>query len=394
MKIAIVVHGRFHAFDLARELLKRGHEVTLFTNYPKWAVETFGIPKKHVRSFWIHGILSRLFELLHKTMFFPFPEAQLHTLFGRWTARQIRAERWDVVHCWSGISEESRKDKMRGGELKLLMRGSAHIRTQACILEEEEKRIGRKIEKPSKWIIAREEREYSLADNIVVLSSFAYQSFINEGVPKEKLRLLPLGARIEHFRPSSEVIEIRTRRILSGEPLRVLYVGTLSYQKGLWDMMSIFRRLGTAKFQFRLVGPQAPETKQSLREVQALAELVSKTPQAKLPQHYQWGDLFIFPTIQDGFAVVLAQAKAACLPILTTTNCAGPDLISEGETGWILPIRNPKGFIDRLQWCDEHRKELAEMVKKIYDKFQPRDWSDVARDFEQICKESLENNGT
>lgn len=43
MKIAIVVHGRFDAFDLARALIARGHDVTLFTNYPGWAVEPFGI---------------------------------------------------------------------------------------------------------------------------------------------------------------------------------------------------------------------------------------------------------------------------------------------------------------------------------------------------------------
>ena len=60
MKIAIVVHGRFHAFDLARALSERGHQVTLFTNYPQWAARRFGLGKVEVRSFWAHGIASRL----------------------------------------------------------------------------------------------------------------------------------------------------------------------------------------------------------------------------------------------------------------------------------------------------------------------------------------------
>ncbi|WP_242046550.1 hypothetical protein [Cylindrospermum sp. FACHB-282] len=47
LKIAVVVHGRFHAFDLARELIEQGNEVTLFTNYPKKIVEKFGINKKY-----------------------------------------------------------------------------------------------------------------------------------------------------------------------------------------------------------------------------------------------------------------------------------------------------------------------------------------------------------
>src|SRR5919106_5604767 len=105
MKIAIVVHGRFHAFDLARALLRRGHEVTLFTNYPKWAVERFGISRERVQGFWFHGVLSRLTWALHQKAHVPYPEAWLHSLFGRWAAARLRREPWDVIHCWSGVSE-------------------------------------------------------------------------------------------------------------------------------------------------------------------------------------------------------------------------------------------------------------------------------------------------
>ena len=106
MKIAIVVHGRFHAFDLARALLERGHEVTIFTNYPKWAVDRFGISHDRVQSFWAHGIFSRLSMSLAQKVSIPYPEAWLHRLLGRWAAREVAKESWDVIHCWSGVSEE------------------------------------------------------------------------------------------------------------------------------------------------------------------------------------------------------------------------------------------------------------------------------------------------
>src|SRR5205823_1798152 len=98
------------------------------------------------------------------------------------------------------------------------------------------------------------------------------------------------------------------------------------------------------------------------------------------------GDVFVFPTIEDGYAVVLAQAAASGLPILTTVNCSGPDLVRENETGWVLPIRCPGSFVDRLRWCLAHRSELATMVGAAYDDFRPRDWSDVATDFEHLCQ--------
>ena len=57
MKITIVVGGRWHAFDLAKELDKKGYLHRLITNYPKWFVQKWGIPKTKVVSlpltFWL-----------------------------------------------------------------------------------------------------------------------------------------------------------------------------------------------------------------------------------------------------------------------------------------------------------------------------------------------------
>jgi glycosyltransferase involved in cell wall biosynthesis len=311
-------------------------------------------------------------------------------MFGRWAAAQIAKERWDVVHCWSGVAEEVLRAPLSGAPLRLIMRGSAHIRAQECLLREEAERTRTPSDCPSPWMIAREEREYALADRIVVLSSFAYESFVAAGIKCDKLQPIPLGVQTEAFRPTTEVVESRVRRILAGKRLRVLYVGALSFQKGMWDLAAMLRQLDRERLPFRLVGPTTAEVAELMPEIQNRAEYIHKQPQHELPESYAWGDLFIFPTIQDGFAAVLAQAHAGALPILTTTNCSGPDLIRDGETGWVLPIRSPDAFVERLRWCDAHREELAAMVRRIYDDFQPRDWSDMAADFEAFCREQLE----
>lgn len=389
MKIAIVVHGRFHAFDFARALLQRGHEVILFTNYPRWAVKRFDFPSDRVRSFWIHGVLTRGAQKLHHKDIISYPEERFHKMFGRWAAAEIEKEEWDIVHVWSGVSQEIFQILDRKATLKLLMRGSAHISAQAKLLQEEEDRTGIQQDRPTQWIIAREQREYAMADYVFVLSSFAYRTFVEEGYPTQKLRSLPLGAEVKAFRPNREIVEARCQRILSGDPLRVLYVGTLSLRKGIWDIEQIAESLNGRNFVFRFVGPLASEFAEGLPKLSSLAEIVPKQPQAELPKWYAWGDLFVFPTIEDGFAVVLAQANASGLPILTTTNCSGPDFLREGQTGWVLPIRSPESFVDRLRWCDAHRKDLAAMVRRIYNDFRTRDWSEVAADFETICLEAM-----
>jgi glycosyltransferase involved in cell wall biosynthesis len=237
-------------------------------------------------------------------------------------------------------------------------------------------------------MIAREEREYALAPAIRVLSHFAYRSFVEEGVSSEKLVLMPLGVPVEAFSPDPKAVADRCRRILAGEPLRVLYTGALSLQKGMWDLAGILQMLPKGRFCVRLVGAVTHEVRGLLKRLQGLAEIVPHQPQHLLKEQYAWADLFLFPTLQDGFAVVLAQAAASALPILATAHCSGPELIEEGKTGWVLPIRSPERFVDRLVWADLHRRQLAGMVEEADRRRRFfRGSEDVARDLEGWIRE-------
>jgi glycosyltransferase involved in cell wall biosynthesis len=266
-----------------------------------------------------------------------------------------------------------------------VMRGSAHIRTQDAILKDEEQRTGARIARPDTWIQSREMREYELADRIIVLSTFARDSFVAQGIEPARLRVLALGADTVMFRPRPGVIESRCRRILSDEPLRVLFVGALSLRKGLWDAHDIVRRLAGRRFRFRFVGPVTSDGRRIAAELRTMAEVIPKVPQRELAAWYADSDVFVFPTLEDGYAVVLAQACASGLPILATPNCSAPDLVEEGQTGWILPIRNADAFVEKLIWCEENRPALAAMVRRIYNVSPTRCWSDVAADFEALC---------
>lgn len=385
LKIAIVVHGRFHAFDLTRGLLKRQHEIVLLTNYPIWAVKPFGVPATAVRSFWAHGFVSRLDDWLHQKVHFPYFEAALHKAFGRWAACQLQGKRWDVVVCFSGVGEEIFRALAGRGTLRICHRSSTHIRTQSRLLKEEEKRTGTPLQRPSPWMMAREEREYRLADRVYVPSTFVKETFLSEGVPAQKIDVIHHGVQTEIFRPPSGVIEARCLRILSGQPLRVLNVGTFSLRKGMWDMAAAIAELRRENFHFRFVGPVPLEARTLAFRLKTYATFIPKQPQRELPISYAWADLFVLPTIEDGYPFVLAQAFTAGLPILTTPNGAGTDLVRPTQTGWVLPIRNPGALVERLRWCNAHREDLATMVRQIYREYHSRDWEDVAEDFEAVC---------
>ena len=379
LRIAIVAHGRFHAFDLARELERLGHDVSVFGNYPTWAVERFGLRRSGYRGLPAHGAFDRALRRAAPALL-PATEAFRHRWFGQWAARALVGQAWDIVHGWSGVSEELLRQPI-DARSRVLMRGSAHIAEQADLLAAEAARTGVAIDRPSPWMIDREEREYAHADRIVVLSEFARASFERRGVPRERLTVVPLGVAVDSFRVTPPVVQTRIARLLDGQPIRVLFVGALSAQKGLADFVTVARACADLPMTFTLVGPSLPETSRLLARGGSNITVLPARDQAHLPAVYDAADVFFFPTIQDGFGMVLAQAAAAGLVLLATTHCAAPEILAGGAQGWTVPARAVDAMTTRLRWCHDHRSALADRVRQAAVPARLRGWDDVAAAF-------------
>jgi glycosyltransferase involved in cell wall biosynthesis len=384
MKLALVIPGRFHGFDLAREMAARGHSVTVLTNYPKWAAARFGLSADQIVPFRLHAGVARTIDRLPRTVQKAAEPAVLKA-FGRWAAERLARESWDVIHCWSGVSEELLRRGGPGARRTILMRGSAHIDEQDELLRDEEARTGTPLDRPGDWILARERREYDLVDRVLVLSTFAQKSFERHGFQADKIDVVPLGVDVRAFRPEPAAIDARCARLASGAPLRVLYVGTVGFRKGWWDLAHAMTTMAQDRVEFRIVGPILEEARALAAALGPHVTLVGKVPQAQLPAIYREADVFVFPTIEDGYGMVLAQARAAGLPIVTTRHGAGEDLVSPDRNGWFVPIRDAGAIVDRLRWCGAHRERLAEMSRAIYSDLSTRTWADVAADFERVC---------
>jgi glycosyltransferase involved in cell wall biosynthesis len=294
-----------------------------------------------------------------------------------------------VVYAFSGVGEEVFWAARTAPAVRFLTRASTHIVRQRQLLEEEEARAGVWVEKPSDWIVAREQREYALADAIHVLGRFPAQSFLERGVDAAKLHPLRLGVEVRAFRAPPAVVAERQRRLRAGGPVRVLNVGTFCLRKGALDYVALIREADPRRFCFRFVGPVASDAAHLRPDLEGRAEFPGKRPQAELPSEYAWGDLFVLPTVEDGYPVVLPQALAGGLPVLTTPNSGAADLIEEGRNGWVLPARRPDLLLERLRWCDRHRDALVEMVTAAYETGTEWDWAETARQTEASMLEAL-----
>jgi colanic acid/amylovoran biosynthesis glycosyltransferase len=383
LTIDVAVHGRFHAFHLARALHARGHDVRLLTNYPLSTVKKFGFPPSQTVTCLAHGIVTRVCNQLPAALSPTGLESVLHRWFGRWARAKVRTNA-DLIYIFSSISEET-LDAIRhiDGPQIWVVRGSSHVRAQYRFLEEEECRSKVSVVKPSPWMISREEREYAKADRVVTLSTFARESFIGQSVSPDKVILLSSAVDVERFRPNRETVQRRRHRIAAGDALRILMVGSFSRRKGAADFLEIANQL-SRKMRFRFVGDVSQDALVLKNEARSLIEFVPRVAEFELNEHYSWGDIFVFPTIEDGFAAVVAQALAAGLPVLATPNSSAPDLVRHGETGWILPTRSPLMFVDQLNWCNSHRIDLEDMIQRLYSGFPQRDWNDMAADLERL----------
>lgn len=392
LKIALAVQGRFHAFDLAQELIALGHEVRVLTNYPKFAIERFGLAGRHAETCPWHGVLIRAVGRLRvdrgERM-----QRWLHESFGRWAAGRLRRHRWDVSYSWSGVSQELLRLDRSTIRRRLLVRESSHIRFQHAILKQEKFRTQREQECPGSWIMDREEAEYHAADCVVVVSEFARRSFIAEGFPETRLRKMNTGVRVENFRLSAEALAARCARVQRGAALQVLMVGTFCYRKGAHDYAQIVRSLPRDRFRFKFVGHRHHETESLVRDLAGIVEFVDRVPQADLVRHYSAADLFMFPSLEEGLPAVLSQAGASALPILATPNAGSEDVIQDPRMGWVLPIRNPDAFVKTLREADVDRERLVEMARYLHTEFKPRSWANVARSFLEIV-DLIQNEGS
>lgn len=376
MRIAIGVHGRFHAFDLAQAALQQGADVQLLTHYPKSRLRAYGFPLDHARTFPLHFVLEHAARrVAHGEP--PAPvEATLKQAFGRWVAHRVTRDGFDVVHCWSGVAEEAFR---KTGALRVLTRGSSHIRHQQAVLREESARTGCQLEMPSAWIVAREEREYELADVILVPSRFARASFA--GLPGDgKVISIALAGDAGRWRPDPAVVAARVERLRSGAPLHVLFAGSISYRKGMHDMKDVVAELGRT-MEFRFVGKVLPECAPLVGRMAAQATFDGHVSQEQLKNAYAWADVFVFPSIEEGLATVLRQAQVAALPIIATENSGAGELLDVGGQGWLVPMRDAAAVSAELRRYDADRARAAAAVEALYAKPPARTWDDVATDY-------------
>ncbi len=228
------------------------------------------------------------------------------------------------------------------------------------------------------WKIDRKEREIQLADHIFVASSFVQNSLVEAGVKPEKISVIPFGSPIGYFHPKPKPDNL----------FRALFVGRIGPRKGVHYLLQAWQQLQLPNSELLLVGiNEFPDG--YLGQYQDSVRYVSSVPHAALNDYYSRANVLVLPTLVEGLPLVVLEAMACGIPIITTPNSGVADIITNGVEGFIIPVRNVAAIQEKLEWCCSHPLELAEMGRAARQKAEQLTWSLYRQKLANRVKEVL-----
>lgn len=183
----------------------------------------------------------------------------------------------------------------------------------------------------------RRKREWELADRLLVNSEWSRQCLTKGGAPAEKIRIVPL---------SYDVAPVDEKPAVPREgPLRVLWIGQVRLRKGIQYLMEAARLLLHEPIVFDIYGP-IQITDHALSQMPKNMQFFGSVSRLKVAELYQEYDVFVLPTLSDGFAITQLEAMAYGLPVIATPNCGR--VVTDGCDGFVVPPRDAETLATRI----------------------------------------------
>jgi glycosyltransferase involved in cell wall biosynthesis len=185
-------------------------------------------------------------------------------------------------------------------------------------------------------------------------SRFVKETLLAEGISDEKVHVVNYGVDVEQFRPRPE--GARDGKFV------LLFAGAIMQRKGISYLLEARSRLSLRDLELVLCGGIAGSGN-GLKPYAGTFRHIGHTPHATMPAIYQQADVFVLPSLVEGLSLVLLEALASGLPVITTPNSGAMGLIEDGVQGFIVPIRDPDAIAERIAFLHGNPDRCREMGK-------------------------------
>ena len=200
--------------------------------------------------------------------------------------------------------------------------------------------------------LARKDRELAGADAVIVASSFTRSTLADVPHLRAPVHVVPYGGPAPM--PVGELVADHRR---GGAPLRVLFAGSLGQRKGISYLLDAVGRLGT-HVELTLLGTKTVDGCAPLEHAVRAHRWIPSLPHAAVLAEMSRQDVLVFPSLFEGFGLVIAEALSRGLPVITTAHTAGPDLLDDGVDGFLVPIRSASAIAEKLELLFDPARRL------------------------------------
>lgn len=292
----------------------------------------------------------------------------------RKVSERVADKMFTGVYAYEDGARESFQTATRHAKLKIYDLPIGYWRAARAILEEE-------AEREPDWAVTlagnrdsaektdRKDAELREADLVLVASSFTRSTLDLAPNKTASVVCLPYGAPPLPVNHSV----LATAHGRKNGKLRALFVGSLGQRKGLSYLFRAVQEMGSA-VELTVIGMRPLISCEALdRELQRV-RWIPTCSHADVLAEMAAHDVFIFPSLFEGFGLVLLEALAMGLPVVTTPHTAGPDLITDGVEGFITPIRSAEALAGKLLWLRDNPDARHEMSRRAMERARQFTW--------------------
>lgn len=349
--ISVSATNPCHLYDLAKALHARQALGRYYSGYPGWKLQPppeFPLVARSSRTLVTYGCL-RLPAGLR-------PPA--HRLF-RWqdqgfdraVAASFPGDPAESLHAMPGQARATFAAARAAGRRTVLNHASGPVRQQLALVAEEYARAGIPQAAHHGFDAAyfeREQAEYALAERHCVASRVVRAQLIAEGVPENRIWVVPYAADPRCFFPPS--------RPARRNPRQIVYAGQLSLRKGLRIALAALAELRqSAAFTLDAYGRVNAEMRAAIAAAtHPGARFHGGIDQGRLGEVFRHAGMLVLPSWEDAFGLVVPQALSCGLPCIVSDRVGAADLIVPGVNGSVFPAGDAPALAREIAWWSEN----------------------------------------
>ena len=199
----------------------------------------------------------------------------------------------------------------------------------------------------------------SRADFLIAVSNEVKDALINSlGANPNRISVITCGVDTDLFLPLDKNAA-RKELGISQDSKVILFVGSLNHRKGIDLLLECSKRLPEANF--ILIGEGTIDINYPN------CTIIKAQPNHSLPKWFSIADIFILPSRSEGTPVVILEALSSGVPVIASKVGGIPDLVREGETGYLIESENIDMFEKRLRELlqnSQKRKQIRLQARK------------------------------